>query len=759
MKIVTCIVSAWVAWVTVVAAHGEKVPPVDYRCWVQFQRIRSQLVGKEVRLPDRCGEGESGDGAAYAHIPLEGIDHTCQLKLLTQVRWNLPDWGGKVTVDGVGVPQKPNPYLFLAETNGGDAGCEAMTLAETSRESDFTVLACQSNQVVLKLELGGKQGTPEYVPISNAFARITAVKLLSVCHPDATGTCPSCQGPGPAEQQAVAPLYLANSSVHVGIPFGRIPATQVFGGLRGHLSIEADEVSPALFSPLALRYVAPSGDIEVIRDPDDSRVVRQVKAVDGLADVVVVSTNAYDIRVYSPANVTTKVDGLWQTTGSPALTYTVQNGDPTSTNSMVLQLIRTAGGASRTNVFRSGTTNPVSTLEWPGGLSQNSLSRVLTNNATVSTQQWVNTNTQALARRMLRVRLAQPWGSVLATNIVNPGTNELSTVYEHYTDPQEAGYGMPRQVVTSGGGWRTFVYDGAGRIQRELSGFLDQGITTNTNLCRAVVLDYGLLSGAGDNGSDTNRPRTTIHYLLGQEVAREYLVLKEGQETSIQCVNPGAAWNDTANLVRTSVKYTNGSFAGLVAKELAPDGTMTFYEYGTNSTTRTNIVWHGQPNTNQTTIVDGTRTVTLLGLAGQALSEKAYDVLSGAVLRQQTYTNYDEFYRPGRVTHLDGTWEDTDYGCCGVDSVTDRDGVTTSFVYDDLGRKVSELRLGIRTEYTYDAAGQILTSVRRGTNDSPILREARAYDLAGRVIAETNAVDGPTVYSYGYDGSGRSFVT
>src|SRR5204862_6643943 len=136
-----------------------------------------------------------------------------------------------------------------------------------------------------------------------------------------------------------------------------------------------------------------------------------------------------------------------------------------------------------------------------------------------------------------------------------------------------------------------------------LQSYLNQGFTTNTNHCLVIWYDYAFLSGSGDTGTETNRPRTTIEYILGKEISRSYLVLLNGEQREIECVTAGASWNDTNNLVTTTKFYTNGPFKGLTLSTLVPDGILTLYEYYTNSSTRTNVVWQGQPNATNTAVI------------------------------------------------------------------------------------------------------------------------------------------------------------
>ena len=103
-------------------------------------------------------------------------------------------------------------------------------------------------------------------------------------------------------------------------------------------------------------------------------------------------------------------------------------------------------------------------------------------------------------------------------------------------------------------------------------------------------------------------------------------------------------------------------------------------------------------------MIDGTLTTEIVDQAGQVHSREVRDVVSGQVLSSEVYSNFDEQNRPRHVAYLDGTSTDTTYGCCHIDSFTDREGTTTSYAYDDLKRRVAATRNGLRLIDGLDAA-------------------------------------------------------
>lgn len=666
-----------------------------------------------------------------------------RLKVKVKLAWKLPKNAGRFAI------AQTQTWQGADNPNSGDVGdCSEMQEGTTTFSGWMQTIGCDR---ILRLQLSA----PGFR--SGAYAEIVSAEYLN-----------DYRAPGDDRmidnqcQDCTSGVTVENHSVSVSIPFGLSSVTNFESNTMGRFYILQTTPSANLFTPAALEYGRLDSSVDVIKNSTNSAWIRQVKGYDGLADVVCTTNTGYEVRLYSPGNVLQKTNGLYSVTNTAHTTYIFQNAEPANTNSGRLWVIEKVNSLSKTNEFKWITANDAWCLIRPDGLSCHEVKCVLTNgnNYRIDTHEFFNTNSPTpVALREIRCYTNYAFGMPIVDRILTNATGNLISHYEYFTATNQAGYGQLKQATLPGGDWVQYTYDSAGRLKERFQSFLNQGLTTNTNLCRYTWYDYAILSGSGDSGTDTNALRTEVQCLLGKEVSRKYWVHLGDGEMEIQCVHTNAAWNNVSNLVTTTRYYTNGSFNGWLRSVLSPDGTMSLYEYQTTSSNRTDIIWNGQPNVGNTAVVAGSKSVTVRGLAGQLLSSSEYDVVSGLLTDQVTYSNFDHLNRPQRVTHLDGTYEDTSYGCCGVDSTTDRDGVSTSYTYDSLKRRSAATRLGISSLTTYDAQSRVTSTQRQGTDSSLIVQERLGYDIAGRVTARTNALGGVTTYAYSVDGSGQFVKT
>jgi len=205
-----------------------------------------------------------------------------------------------------------------------------------------------------------------------------------------------------------------------------------------------------------------------------------------------------------------------------------------------------------------------------------------------------------------------------------------------------------------------------------------------------------------------------VYNYQAQQISREHLVRRAGERIDVVDYRTDVNLYDANNLFTTNRYYTNGTFIGYLKSIRYADGTASVYFYETNSTQKTTTTLNGQPDpASDTNIVNGTKTVSVVGLAGQTLTNTTYAIPeTNVVLSREIYSDFDDLFRPRRVTYLDGTFKQVSYDCCGVEYEIDRDGTRTDYTYDDLKRLKTTTRNGITTIYTYDGAGRILSVAR-----------------------------------------------
>jgi RHS repeat-associated protein len=536
------------------------------------------------------------------------------------------------------------------------------------------------------------------------------------------------------------------------------------GYAAGNLRIFSVLPSTTLATPAALSYAGSDSYVEVV---NVSGQIRQVKAPQVLADIVTLDAYSYEIRYYLASQVGSKVSGVYQVSGSAFVTWKVQNPDSSPTIYNRMRLTETRGAAVNvydwTYTAASGSwkldfPGSVSELEWVVGTVTNGTSVSLDKAGTLPG--YIRTVT-ATARvpggadqmKVKRVYQRFNWGEGLTEETFSPNSNPQTTTYT-YNDSGNPRHGAPIQsVIHPDGSWQYYHYDTSGRPTRVFSTLGNNPTPAEDAGQRETDYFYGGQITCGDDG--TIRPdaaRLVVDFVNGNEVSRQYTSFPStDMRIDIQTTTgPNANWNDPNNLYTTNRFYTSGANIYRLKSVVRPDGTLQTFDYRVDATGNftTNMTATGQPDSTFTRVIDGTTNWTVLNNAGQPMFSASKDIVSGVVLSQSTYGNFDTLGRPQLVTYLDGTSESTQYACCGVDNTTDRDGVLTSYLYDPAKRPLGQTRLSITITNLLDSAGHVLKTVRVGTDASVIVQNQFGYDLAGRLAKETNALGGITSYAY-----------
>jgi RHS repeat-associated protein len=594
---------------------------------------------------------------------------------------------------------------------------------------------------------------------------------------DSGNSSPGSGGPGGGDSPCASCGPISASGSPTAIDFHVAMGMAWSGGLVGEFHLAASRPVEGLGTPVWLTFTGdndPAAGVEVVRNPQG--VILQVVAPQGFAVVEPTSGTSYEITVYNPA-----ARGAWDgakygvlnPSANLVVTWTIEElvGDP-----FTVQISQLRGAQERTWIYSHDTTAEQWILLMPGHVGER------------RTSQWTDPTT---GDRTDTVQIAAPgatvvrewsrtygrfdWGEAIIQETDGSGTGALTTLYDYYPDAASAGFtpssARPplRLLMRPDGGWEQYeLYDTAGRPLLVLSA-IDTDPTSVTAQCRSTEYAYSPIDPADDGSLQPHTPRAVIERFKGTETGRAYRIVEPGRTREIRCQTPGAAPDAADNLITTNFYYTSGDFAGRLRNVDRPDGTRTVYLYsraGSGPTsTHTQVTLTGQIDptpglAGYTNILSGTIATTTFGALGETQSRDLRDKPSLILLAQESYTYLDNFKLSHSVTFLDGTSITTQYDdCCGLESVTDRDGAVTQHIHDDAGRHTASLHQGVTTTNILDAAGNALVTQRIGTDLSTLTLSQTGFDAAGRILSQTNALGGVTTFSESKDGQGQTVRT
>ncbi len=532
----------------------------------------------------------------------------------------------------------------------------------------------------------------------------------------------------------------------------------------GGLLIDSPSITERIYTPRLLLPAIPEGNgFEAIRDSGE--LIRQVRAPQTLVDIVVLNASSYEVRFYSPgqSGAQDPVTKIYALTGSPFVTYRFEN--PTAGETKRLRITEMRGSSVKITEYSFDSAASTWLLSTADGLRKESEVETTVGGDKVRTNTVRNSADQVVSQ-VARTYRRFVWGEELIREVLDPDGAALTTTYEFYealpnSDPN---YRRLKQRTDARGDWERLTYDGTGRVLKSVRPFLNAPPNTVTDaLCRVTETVYDTIPDADGDGVAESR-ETTIDNMLGRETGRSYVIHWSRSvvlgldacksRSEIEATIAGAAWDAGTNLVTRVLTYAAGTFASRIRQSISPDGTATFTTYSTAPNgTVTSVVRAGQPNASLDDIVDGSRTVTLRSAAGQIIGESVGDIASGLEVSGWTATEFDVFGRPTRMEYNDGTLVTRSFACCGLASERDRTGLVTTYSYDPLGRRELVTRSGISTKTAYDAMGRVRSVVRIGTDGSQMPRETRAYDLAGRLMESSDALNRLTTFTESYDAS------
>jgi len=612
------------------------------------------------------------------------------------------------------------------------------------------------------------------------------------------GGCSQCQGCGGTA--AFASGTAANSTVNNNLDFrlnlGDGDPTQK----AGFIWLKANAPSSTLATPAALMLPYQRTVVGVVTN-STTGYLQQVMVPQGVVNLTNLSAYEYQLQCFPAANITgtNGTTHLATLTGSPVETWDIKNPNG-STNSNALYITDIKSGmANQTNIYTFAATNSGCALVQPDGVTTVTTWRAA--NATNSAITNFYTQTSSSNQVLRATTYAYQYFSGITNKmpiqkIEGSGSVTQTTTYTYQTPlPTNSNAALLQRIDYPNGNWVYYVCDGLARKTTEYTAYGTNpppaaGSVPNplTDHCQETDYYYSLTyatDGINDPG-DTNNPWMPTKTVVSlpvyngsswtlQEVSRTYQTRNsiKGTTTIQRCPNPGALWNDPANLISIKQLYgqydgdTDGpGFAssdprnGMTHFESHEDGTCSLYDYSTNVTGIITTNSTGQPDNwgYPTLIINGTRTITVQDSLGRIVSRTVSAIANYAVtttLSEDTYTysTSDLYGQNYFSTDLAGRTNFVNYDCCGLDSTTDPDGVLTSYTYDQLRRQIAVTTSRGSTNLTItnilDGAGRTLVQQRIGSDNSVITLSQSQYDVLGRVVSQTNALNGVTTTAYG----------
>jgi len=531
-----------------------------------------------------------------------------------------------------------------------------------------------------------------------------------------------------------------------------------------YLKVSAASPAANLSTPAALALSSSSGLLRVFTNG----ALRQVRSGTALADISVENDYRYSIRFYVTFTGP-DVDGVYTPAGMPFSTVTIDNPDgPAAFNR--LRVVQ--------NGVELGTYNYVAASamwELVTGFANASRKECViqsaTNNLRTVTRLTKDGNDKLLSSSVSTYQTFA-WGEELVETRDGSGPGTKVTTYAYYSaSTNSPNYAHLRSVTYPNGRWEFYrEYDPVRGLSKSVSQFQNNPY-----------------SESPDWPDSDNRSRDVLYYgpieirteyLRGHSISRRWHVdYQPGESWDVVATDPNTvAYDSPSNLMTRTFTYTtsntNGAKAGATSRVINPDGTASIYGYfnemaqdpanpgGPSIEVNRTVTWSGQPNSNVTEIIDGTASEEATDIAGNLLSRHEWDIASGALTSSETVTARDEFGRATRTDYLDGTYIMRTYGCCGLASETDREGITTTYDTDntvslDLDHTgtpqtyygSSVTRAGITTHTLTDPLGRAFKTILQGTNGDLIVQDERAYNVYGDLDWSRDAMGRQSTYS------------
>ena len=570
--------------------------------------------------------------------------------------------------------------------------------------------------------------------------------------------------------------YSTLDSLNIAIGLGRA----FDGSAVGTLNLMSSNMNSSLSKPSALSCVA-KPEVEQIWT---NSMMRQVRATEGLLDIVTNNDYAYEIRFYAAAVVGAKANGLYGVQGDPIKVLEVRNPDEAADSNRLWITETVTGHTNRTEFIYDGDFQTWGLSKGDGLSVETLLTEDLGNGYRLETRHTMDSNEVTVAQSETMF-YTFAWGEGVVGRWVECGNAQLVTSNDYYNNAAEPGrYGQLCQEVHSDGSWTSYDYDTNGRVTSVVSPWKSVPAGTSAGQAKAEYRSYASVDQNDTIAVRPWEPRLVRETVLNVEVGRTYFawyVNGNGETVRIEerCGAPGADYGATGNLRTTTVYYptntTDGS-AGQVKSVTYPDGRYELSEFelgawqadSENPTNGNFYVGQGSDAIRRITLHASTANPN--GLVNRSLKDVEVLVNGRSVLNETYLLTAQEDVRIAYVVRVldafghvtaevksDGRRTDATWACCGKDYEKDEQGLERYYLYDALNRLESTEQAGVTAgeypaqaaiywTYAYDAAGRMLREERQAGGLSQIT--SNTYDLADRLLGKTDSAGLVTACAY-----------
>jgi RHS repeat-associated protein len=513
--------------------------------------------------------------------------------------------------------------------------------------------------------------------------------------------------------------------------------------------LSSEVATPGLSSPAALSVTAPP-TVTLIRLP--SGTIRQLVSLDSFVDLYPISTG-YEIRYFPlSAKGSFNTSTMLYPDPDPSAAYKivrVENPDTTGATYNQLRVTEIPQpGVSTVSLYTFTQSSGVSgwSLSTGNGAATETLTQSWNSDQSVRTDTRILTQasgTPAVLSKTISAYTRFPWGLEKTQEVKDPDGTPLTSTWTYDTNASDSGYGRVTQWVDGTGYWEQYSYDANGMLAKTVKQYLGSGVGATDAQSEVETIQH-TASAAGVN--PVVNTITTIHTVTGFEVGRSYTIYTgDTNRRDEVCTVPGAAAGASTSLV-TITTYTDATHAKIASVQ-RPDGTGSVYSETANTDTVSEGAFNG------TSITDGTQTVTTYNDQHRVVSTVTTSIggtANGIRIASESGTNFDAFGRAQTWIYLDGTTRQVQYGCCGIETEIDRDGIETDYTYDAYKNPSLETRAGITTQYVYDPLGRLVSTTRIGNsalgpNPISVVTQAATYDPAGRQKSSADLLGTTTI--------------